>query len=99
MDEEAKPAKDAAQISPTLKALLDADATGEFPNQDLVLPPGMMRDRREAAEYLKRRKSATPPEGQASDAPASGQEPSCRIGPQNPDHPGVNRNPGGRDPT
>jgi hypothetical protein len=97
MDDEAKPAEDEPQVSPAITELLKARATGQTPPGPIPLPPDMIRRREEIAEFLKQRNAATPAEGQAADTSAAGQDPARRIGPQNPDHPDVNRNPGGRD--
>lgn len=74
------------------------EAINEFleNKDDIPLPPDMIRRREELAEYIRQKKGTTPPEGQSAAASEAGQDPARRIGPQNPDHPGVNRKPGGR---
>ncbi len=98
MNDESKPAKDAPKIHPAISELLKARATGEYPDGELPLPTDMRRDREEWAEHFRNRNPTEPAEEPTNDASASEHGPNRRIGPQNPDHPDVNRKPGGRDP-
>jgi hypothetical protein len=84
--------------------LIDANADGEFPNDDIPLPADMMLARKEEAEFLankpgKAEALQAAPSDKPADTLAAIQGPRCRIGPKNPDHPNVKQEPGGRDPS
>jgi hypothetical protein len=99
MVDESEPPANGSQVSPAVEAFLKARATGEYPDGEKSLPPEMIRRRDEWRKFATELGADVSTSEQAGEASSTQQELSSRIGPQNPDHPAINRKPGGLGPT
>jgi hypothetical protein len=81
-------------VSPAMRAFLQADATGQSKTDDVPLPSRLVKFRKKWQSLLGRQSQTEQPESN----PVNEQGPERFIGPRNPEHPDVNRTNGGRDP-
>ena len=89
MDKETKAANGWDQIDPALVKFVRAPVSEPPSSDGLPMPEELTRNREAWGAILKEPPPATPP--------AAGQDPARFIGPRSPEHPHVNRKPGGRE--
>jgi hypothetical protein len=86
-----------------MKALLGYRASGQTPtDDDVMLSPQMKSSRKVWQAWAEGKtsndgKGAPPVDAEQPKDPASTQGPDRFVGPKNPEHPHVNREPGGRE--
>ena len=88
-------------IDPALIEFVKTPISERTDSGGLPMPEEMLRNRREWEKFLKEHPQSAAPSLISEEPPAKpvdGLGPERLIGPTNPDHPHVNRKPGGREP-